>query len=571
MSTAILKWFCAPRRALSSLLAVATGLALVPCWTIAQQGNVDRQSIVHKIDSATERMELIVNSSRILTLGQNIPRAQVNNPEVLELTALSPNQIQVFAKKPGVTQVNLWDENDNVYTVDVSVYGDARELQMLLEQQFPNASLRIVPVGNSVVLSGFVPEAEQVSRIHSMAQQYYTSVINNMQVGGVQQVLLHVKVMEVSRTKLRQLGMDWSIVGGSGFAASGVSGLLDMATAGTLAPLASGDTFRFGIIDNTSFFGFLDALRKNDMLKILAEPNLITVSGRPANFLVGGEFPILVPQSLGTVSIEFRSFGTEIDFVPIVLGNGNIRLEVRGRISEIDNTRSVTQGDITVPGLRVREVNTGLEMQAGQTLALAGLVQSRTEAQNLGLPYLADLPFFGVPFRKVREETNEIELLIMVRPELVAPLDPDEVPPGGPGLKTTSPCDCDLYFKGHLEVPICYGPHGPLGGPHGLPPEEVQPGPEQSSPEESTPSAWNSFRPGAQRRGLLGGRRNWPSQVQSAYISDQPDISEVRPPSYMTPSRNNPSSLGREPTVTEAPSTSGPPGLIGPIGYDVLN
>ena len=180
------------------------------------------------------------------------------------------------------------------------------------------------------------------------------------------------------------------------------------------------------------------------------------MSGRPAQFNVGGEFPIVVPQSLGTTSIEYKKYGTQIDFLPIVLGNGNIRLEVRPRISERDDSLGVVLPDaesIVVPALTVREVDTAVEMKAGQTFALAGLVQERTEAINRGLPYLSDIPVIGVPFRKTDNEVNEIELLIMVTPEFVDPIDQCEVPCGGPGYATTSPTNCQLYCAGHVEVP----------------------------------------------------------------------------------------------------------------------
>jgi hypothetical protein len=187
------------------------------------------------------------------------------------------------------------------------------------------------------------------------------------------------------------------------------------------------------------------------------------VSGRPAQFNVGGEFPVLIPQSLGTTSIEFKPYGTQVDFLPIVLGNGNIRLEVRPRISEIDPGRSVVLDNLNIPALTVRQVDTAVELKAGQTFALAGLVQERTETLNRGLPYLSDLPVIGVPFRRTRDEVNEIELLILVTPEFVDPMDACEVPCGGPGMATTSPNNHDLYCNGHVEVPAHCNPiRGPL-------------------------------------------------------------------------------------------------------------
>jgi pilus assembly protein CpaC len=176
----------------------------------------------------------------------------------------------------------------------------------------------------------------------------------------------------------------------------------------------------------------------------------------------GGEFPILVPQSLGTVSVQYRQFGTQVDFVPIVLGDGMIHLEVRPRVSEIDDSRSVIINGTSVPGLRVRQVDTAVEMRPGQTLAIAGLVQWRSDAVARGIPGLMNLPVIGAPFRRVSNQINEVELLILVTPQLVEAMDPCDVPAGGPGLNSRNPSDCELYSGGHIEVPLggdCPGGH----------------------------------------------------------------------------------------------------------------
>jgi pilus assembly protein CpaC len=421
-------------------------------------------SLVLKISEDNNKLELTTNTSRILTLDKNIPRVQVNNPELLAVTPLSATQVQISAKKAGVTQVNLWDDEGKIHTVDVLIYGDVAELDVALKTQFPNSSIRVYRYSESMVLKGFVDQPEHVSQIVQLASDYAPKVINNITVGGVQQVLLKIKVMEISRTKLRRMSTDFTFLSSSGgFFSTGVSGLLSNTTNGlgavqTVADSA-GKAAEFGIVDgNQAFFGFLDWVQQNNIAKILAEPNIVAVSGRPAQFNVGGEIPIVVPQSLGTSSIEFKKFGTQVDFLPIVLGNGNIRLEVRPRISEIDDSRSVVVQNFVIPALTVREVDTAVEMKAGQTFAVAGLVQERTESISRGLPYISDVPVIGVPFRKVEDEVNEIELLILVTPEFVDAIEPHEVPCGGPGYATTSPSNNDLYCGGVLEVPAYCNP-----------------------------------------------------------------------------------------------------------------
>ena len=255
------------------------------CWMVcglvqAQQLEAQPASLVRQIQAASERQEMTVHSSRILTLSpeltsaNRIPRAQVNNPDVLDVTPLSATQIQISAKKPGVTQVNLWDESGAIYTVDVIVYGDAQELSLILQNEFPNAALRVVPLSNAVpsstvMISGYVDQPNDVNSIIQIAEQYYAKVINNIQVGGVHQVLLHVKAMEVSRTKLRNLGFDWSIVADTGLFVTGTSGLLNTVapTAAMNTPLITGTpNVRFDVLGSSSdFFGVLEALRQDNL------------------------------------------------------------------------------------------------------------------------------------------------------------------------------------------------------------------------------------------------------------------------------------------------------------------
>lgn len=559
-----------PRTTLALLLA-ASLCAITPA--IAQQAG--GPGIIRHIGAASERLELAVNTSRMLTLDKPIPKALVDNPEIVELHPRGANVIQVVAKKAGFTTITLWDDGGRVYSVDTLVTGDSRELSMYLERQFPNARLRVMPLASSVVISGYVDDPAEVKRIEEIALDFYPKVINNITVGGVQQVLLRVKVMEVSRTKLRQMGFDFGFSNADGGAISSISGLLSATvdSAGTVTG-GGGGTVTFGIASGSMpFFAALNALKQNNLMKILAEPNLVTVSGRPAFFNSGGEFPILVPQSLGTVSIEYKKYGTQIDFVPIVLANGNIRLEVRPRVSEIDNSRAVALNDDSIPALRVREVDTGVEMQAGQTLAIAGLVQTRMDAETRGIPFLMDIPYLGACFRRVQTEENEVELLILVTPELVEAMDCHEVPASiGPGLSTQSPRDCELYGKGYIEVPRCAPGGAPAGhGPEGyeqLPPgaqivpgeTEVLPAPDGASPGPAAPPAGSPSTPGPN-----SARR--PTTRPTAYASANRSAELDR--SALTPAKPRDNSVQRLPASPRQLPAGQQPGFIGPTGYDV--
>ena len=547
--------------------------------------DTDHEELIYKVKNTQERLTMTINSSRILELTRKIPRAQVNNPEILDMKAVSDRQIQIHGKKTGVTEVNLWDENGRIYSINVAVLGDAKQLGMLLKTAFPNSAIRLIPTANSVILTGYIDRAEWVPRIEQIAEDYYPKVINHMTVGGTQQVLLHVKLMEVSRTRLSELGFDFANISGDDFAISSISGLLSSATA-TSVTTTGAETFAFGMVDSgNSFFGVLSALQQKGLVKILAEPTLTTVSGRPAYFQVGGEIPVLIPQSLGTVSVDFRRFGTQVNFVPIVLGNGNVRLEVRPRVSELDETIGVTLAGSTIPGFRTREVETGVELQVGQTLCLAGLIQKKERSDVRGFPVLGDLPYVGAAFRRTHTEWEEVELLVMVRPELAAALDCDEVPPCGPGMFSRSPTNCEMMAKGYIEVPVpCPGGAGGCNG--------------------------GGCNGGSCNNGHHGGGMNHMNQVPTEATERQIEVprseaTEARA-SMPTPPMPAPTTIQTarraEPTVRErsgsshransgrgdsnrynqskpqskrarvgANSPSGQPGLIGPTGYDVLN
>lgn len=530
--------------------------------------------VVQKITASNTKVEMTVNASRILTMEKAIPRAQVANPDLLDFTVLSENQVQIHAKKAGLTTINLWDDKAEIHTVDVVILGDVRELDRLIRDQFPTAAVRLTPTSSSsLLLSGYVDRTDYVNRIVTIAQEYYPKVINNMIVGGSQQVLLHVRVMEVSRTNLKSLGFDFANFSGNDFMASGASGIINKAnptaglfrTAGSLTTNGQ-ETIQFGIVNDPSgFVGFLEALKRENLLKVLAEPNLVTVSGRPASYLVGGEVPYPQPTGFGNISINFKPFGTQIDFVPIVLGNGGVRLEVRPQVSELDRTIGVSINGTTVPGFRERMVDTGVELKFGQTLAIAGLLQQRVEMEKRGLPYLMDVPYLGMLFSRKVSTVNEVELLIVVRPELVEAMDPDQVPPCGPGANSMNPDDCDLYWRGYMEVPVRPQGPGPGNGHEG-----AMPGPEQVVPPSPTPSAEEMPRAQAPPR---GGR--------AVVVSDVPATPRVanntsrrggtaQPVATRARANNPPNPQGRR-TPQGANSAGAPPGFIGPIGYDVRN
>ena len=577
----------ARRLAAAAALAILTALPAraqqPPAADPRAQNAAAPPPVTQTISAANTKIELTVNGSRILRMESPIPRAQVGNPELLAFTVLSESEVQIHAKKAGITTINLWNDKDEIFTIDVVVVGDVRELEGLLKSQFPTASLKLYPTQSStLVLSGYVDRADYVNTIMRIAEDYFPKVINNMLVGGTQQVMLHVKVMEVSRTNLKEMGFDWAYFSNGGFLASTASGVITGNPAAGLIrgpgsfgtnPIG-GPTVQFGIVNDTSaFVGFLEALKRENLVKILAEPNLVTVSGRPARYEVGGQVPFPQPTGFGNISIEFKDFGTMIDFVPIVLGNGSVRLEVRPQVLELDESLGILIAGTAVPGFTNRSVDTGVEMKFGQTLAIAGLLQQRQRMEKRGVPYLMDLPYVGAAFRRTSQEVNEVEMLIMVRPELVEAMDPDQVPNCAPGLNSQVPDDNGLYWKGYIETPV--QPYGPQGHGPGGAPGMMGPGPDGVGPEQVTPTPAPQVEEIPDARGAV-------LPKGAVVISDRPANSPApaassRRPTYAQPPAGagarsgsyNPSNPQVRVGDSRAKVNSNPPGFIGPIGYDV--
>ncbi len=420
--------------------------------------NVNEAAV--SVTSNRTPIEMIEKFSKVFETKNRIVRVNGFDETILEVAALTPNRISVRALLQGVTNFIITDEAGTNFTVEVFVKGDARQLQTMIDRMFPNCSIDVFKVqGEAVALRGWVTNPEHITQITEIAEQFYPTVLNQMKVGGVQQVLLKVKVMEAQRSLIRELGMNFTYLSRSGYVNSAPGGLNTLGSV-TYSPLGFTSssspalTGSFGIVGNNSIFNsYISALRDEALLKILAEPEMVATNGRPATMLSGGEFPIIVSQGFGTQSIQWREFGVRLEAVPFVLGGGALRLDLQPEVSERDFSNSVTIGATTVPGLSVRRVNTQVEMKFGQTLMLAGLISKRQTATTHKIPFLGELPYVGVAFSRKHSEDSETEVVITVTPELVSALDDGQVPAGGPGQFTDTPTDRELMGYGLIEIP----------------------------------------------------------------------------------------------------------------------
>ena len=312
----------------------------------------------------------------------------------------------------------------------------------------PGLEAEVSPEGERPDVQGQIPPSE---------------VINLIRVPGPQQVLLKVQIAELNRRAFREIGLSFLFQDSTTAFGSNISGGIpgigaeggDMAGfARLLNPLSAGTTV-FGVFGGGNFNYFVQALRRNGMLKILAEPNLMAMHGQEASFLSGGSFPVPVPQSgavggTTAITIEYKEFGVSLKFVPYIIDGETIRLSVSPEVSSIDFTLGIETQGTSVPALNERKASTVVELRQGQTLAIAGLLQLEQEGITRRIPVLGDLPYIGRLFSNTSSRLVEKELIVLVTPYLVEPMNPDQVPPV-PGAEVTDPDDFELYLLGQIE------------------------------------------------------------------------------------------------------------------------
>lgn len=420
-----------------------------------------------------------VQATTTLISPEPIKAVELSNPGVVEVHALSPVKLLITGKQYGRTTMTLERANGEKITYVISVGLDLSALQATIEKIAPRSRVNVTSIMNTVILGGTVPDVQTSQRILDLAGIYSGKLQNHMEIAGVQQIQLRVTIAEVSRTATRALGINLQGAGGTAFGASmpGAIQPLSMGwpdkTAITGSPMAftttggdqivQGAVTIFGGLTRANLQAFIVAMQDNNLLHILAEPTLVTLNGREASFLAGGEFPVPVAQEGGAVTVEFREYGTRLRFTPTVLAGQRIRLNIMPEVSEPDTSNSVVVGGLPVPGKLTRSANTTIELGSGQTFAIAGLLSQRTSAIVSRIPGLGDLPILGVLFRSVRYQKNETELVIIVTPELIEPLNPAQVGPI-PGENLHDPNNFRLFGLGQIEntsqVPVERLRHG---------------------------------------------------------------------------------------------------------------
>jgi pilus assembly protein CpaC len=413
----------------------------------------------------------------------------VAKPEIADFVHVSPRQVYVTGKGAGTTTLTLWNKAGQVQEVyDVEVAGSTSELKRLLHDVMPDENVQVSAVGDSVTLSGNVRSSESVTRAVAVAGTFAPGkVVNLLQVSGVHQVMLEIRVAEMNKAVLRRLGFNFNYLfkGGQDFFYTFLNRLTYLDEQGRLILSNNvNGAFRF-TNGQASWQGFIDALKEDNLARVLAEPTLICLSGQTANFLAGGEIPIPVPQGLGTVAIEYKPFGVGLKFTPTVLNDKRISLQVSPEVSELDFTNAITLNGATIPALSTRKASTVIELDDGQSFAIAGLLRETSRDVNDKFPFLGDVPVLGNLFRSSQFQKSETELVIIATPHLVKTL--DKAAQKLPTSTYTDPNDVEFFFNLPRAGKPLDGGERPLGGSlrGGLDgefgqvvPEPAQPGPE---------------------------------------------------------------------------------------------
>jgi pilus assembly protein CpaC len=437
--------------ALSFFVAISYAFPLVAATasqndTPAAAQQAQSESAPAEQTGGPEALHLIVDRSLVVTSPVQIRRVSLANPNICDAVVVTPTEILLNGKTAGATSLVIWGQSGQMQTFDVYVDLDVLDLTGDIRNTFPNQQVKVSVSKNIVTLSGHVSSAEVADKILELAQSMVPrkeDVVSLLEVPAPPsgEVLLKVRFAEVDRSAFKQLGVNimslppakniGSISTGQYSPPSLSGGNLTASTGGfQLSSLLNVFIFRPDI----NLAATIQALQTQNLLQILAEPNVLTQSGKPASFLSGGEFPYPVIQSTGTaggvpaITIQFHQFGVRLDFTPTILPEDEIHLKVAPEVSALDYSNSLTLSGFTIPAISTRRVESEMDLRDGQSFVIAGLMDNRVTKQLEKIPGLGDIPLLGKIFQSESLNKSKTELLVLVTPQIVHPLPPGQVP-----------------------------------------------------------------------------------------------------------------------------------------------
>jgi pilus assembly protein CpaC len=402
-------------------------------------------------------VNVLVGQSRVINFDRSIGRFSVSNPEIAEAVLVAPDQVLVNGKAYGQVNFIAWEQSGGKFLVfDVFVRANLSLIDSQIRALFPKDDIRLSQANGSVVLSGSVKDPATAVQVQSVVEAAGFKTVNMLAspVKSAAQVQLMVRVAEVSRNKLKDLGTSFAYQGvGSGSYVNSGQGpsTLGSVTNGILGGTLSTALNLFVMGGNT--MAMVRALQQQGALRSLAEPNLIAMDGQQASFLAGGEFPVPIVQTgdnRSSVTVVFKEYGIRLNFKPTIIDEDHIRLELEPEVSTIDFSTGVKFDGFVIPALKTRRAKTGIELRDGQSFALAGLMDNSEQSSLSKVPVIGDIPVLGALFRSKSYQKQETELMFIVTAQMVKPVNPDDLPRlrGVDGLRNGSPLGVEPKGEG---------------------------------------------------------------------------------------------------------------------------
>lgn len=461
--------------------------------------------------SASSGLFLPVSRSSLVEMPSPVKEIVIANPDIADVHVNNSKALTFIGKTAGATNVRIFDETGKlVQTLDVTVGYDLPAIRRALKKFIPDETIGVDMVNTSIALTGQVRNNNSIDKALKITQEYignasgdmmkgvaaaapaaggetnaYPKILNMMKLISGQQVMLRVRVSEVNRDALKRLGVDPALVlAGRNFftegaLGTGISGIVAGATSNWT--VADADKFRgTGVVGWQSNSGHrfgaqISALERDGLVKTLAEPNLVAVSGEQAEFLAGGEIPVVTPSATGggagavpTVTTEYKPFGVSVKFTPDVLSQNRIRMVVQPEVSEVSDANSIVMSGFTIPSITTRRAKTTVELAPGESFMIAGLIKDSTKASIDQLPGVKELPVLGALFRSTEFQRNESELVISVTPYIVDPLKSSDVKLPTDDFRPASQVEMFFYGalgaimtdKNSVKIPQIEGPTG---------------------------------------------------------------------------------------------------------------
>jgi pilus assembly protein CpaC len=394
------------------LLFTCLAMLAIPASSIPAQQPVAATPVQTAV-SSQQTLKLPVGGRCPVISPHDIPRVLVRDPSIASVVPRTPRELMVIARQPGQTTIYIWESESTVRRLDIVVYANTDQLQQLLQQRFPRIPVTLQTAGSRVVISGPVPDAATAGQIEKLARQVIPNVVNELAITAPPVVVLHIHVLEFTRADADQAGLLWPTFP--------YQQPVTVTTTHrfTTTEDEQGELIHIGIFDpQANFHQFVQMLCEKDCARIVAHPELTTMPGKTAHFRIDKAQPVSSSQMGSWRSLRDKPLGTTLDITPRLRPDGSIHLQVHSQLMEVELVSETnTQGNRS-PTLRTRHNETTVAIRPGQTLALVGMPQQRSRSRTVGVPLMESIPYLGSAFQTTRTRSHEVEMMILVRPEI---------------------------------------------------------------------------------------------------------------------------------------------------------